>query len=81
MEVLLDILSCRMVPFASMSQGNLKDWSTGWVPTQRVFARHRADLLPRCCPPTGDQQPGRTGVTNVSLIAKATQGLCLLDTS
>lgn len=27
-----------MVPFASMSQGNLKDWSAGWVPTQRVFA-------------------------------------------
>lgn len=27
-----------MVPFASMSQGNLKDWSAGWVPTQWVFA-------------------------------------------
>ena len=49
-----------------MSQGNLRDWGTGWVPTQQVLAQHTADLLRRCCPPTGDQQPGRTGVTDVS---------------
>lgn len=38
MEVLLDILSCRMVPFASVSQGNRKDWRAGRVPTQQGFA-------------------------------------------
>lgn len=27
-----------MVPFASVSQGNRKDWRAGRVPTQRGFA-------------------------------------------
>lgn len=48
---------------------------------------HPAGLCPKhrpgpcCCLPTGDQQHGRTGITDVSLTAKATQSLCLLDTS